>query len=261
LISVEINPNDHHHDQRFPIQEEVERDEFGIKIIKNHDVDLSPYDFEPNIFEVPEQYTTMELPKDHELYTEATYGTGGGYLYSWYEYGRNEDYSYSSNTIHYYYDWWYRFSDDLTCPATVQPNYVTGVRLNTCLISPSYDGEPSYSVVYTCNGKFGRRFFYHNARCSSTYSYNNLYALKKCYVKYSSTMYFGCSLNSDVLPIPSSGSSAAVGMVEEEQEAGNRNNEEPQEDEELLGYDTLETVAEDEMLIQTSSLSAWMIHK
>jgi hypothetical protein len=251
LISLEVNENVHSR-QKFPIQE-VERDELGMKVIKNQDMEVNPYNFEPNIFEVPERYIATELPKDHELYTEATYGTGGGYLYSWYEQGRNEDYSYSSNTVHYYYDWWYGFVDDLTCPSTVQPNYVTGVRLNTCLTSPSAEGQPSYSVVYTCNGKFGRKYFYHTAGCSSTYSFKNLYALKKCYGKDYSIMYFDCSVNSNVLPIPSSGSSAAVGMVEEEHAVGDMKEEEEEE----LGYDN----TEDEMVLQTASSPAWMIHK
>lgn len=184
-----------------------------------------------NIFGIPEEYQTTEFHPENSLAVNGT-----GYLYSWYEYAQidftdestgtdnNPDIADASNDYYYYYYYYnYYYGGDDTCMNTIQPNYASGIKMNTCLVAATFDNSSvtlDYSFVYSCDGTNGYKTVYGGNNCNpSSQMYTDSFALKKCHSTFGITYFSDCSPYSNVLPLPPATTSMTATAHEEMEES------------------------------------------
>jgi hypothetical protein len=217
-----VNP--HYHGEIF---ETAKVDGNGLRVIPPGETftPSNSRDLFLNVFGIPEEYQTTEFHPENPL----AESSGIGYLYTWYEYNtidlseeslgtdnnheiKNDatDASYDYYYYYYYYNYYY-YNDDGTCVNTIQPNRASGIKMNTCLIAATSNGSSSYdySLVYTCDGKYGYKTVYSGNNCNPLYQlYNDSFVLKKCHYTFGITFYSGCSPYSNIIPLPPSTSTS-----------------------------------------------------
>jgi hypothetical protein len=151
----------------------------------------------PNVFELPEDFRVTKFHKDHPLFE--TQSTTAGYLYAWMQfyYSPYDDYSYA-----YYYD--------DTCLNYLEPNFATGVIMNTCLTGIKANSSTSYSMVYTCEGSVARKSIFAGTDCNPGSPLNNVtFPLHQCTSFLDeAVLTFGCSPYTNNLPLPPAPSTA-----------------------------------------------------
>jgi hypothetical protein len=157
----------------------------------------------PNVFELPEEYTVAEFHKDHPLASKGltTQANVAGYLYGFLQFMY---YPYSddtpSDTDDYYYD-------PSVCVSEIQPNFATGVQMNTCLAVTDRQNSTKnapYSLLYTCQGGKAIKTIYAGGECNpSSPLGNTTYLLNQCSLYLEEAIaVFGCSPFSDALALP-----------------------------------------------------------
>lgn len=157
----------------------------------------------PNVFELPEEYAVAEFHKDHPLYSTkgvSTEAAVAGYLYGYLQFMYSPSTDDKSGTDDYYFD-------SSVCVNEIQPNFATGVIMNTCLAVTDRQNSSvnaPYSLLYTCNGGKALKTIYAGGSCNPMATLGNTtYLLNQCSVYLEEAVaVFGCSPYSNTLPLP-----------------------------------------------------------